>query len=239
MFEKSFTTLLSCVVVSSVIAADIHLAGDSTCASYPEKDAPHDRLGQKLSQFCKKDVKVYNRAICGYSTKTFIELGVWNKLLTAVKPGDFVMIQFGHNDQKSHNNKLYADVENVYPANLRKFIADVKEKGGIPVIVTSIVRCTFNAGKLCDANGLRSYCEAAANVARAENVSYLDLNRISMEKISSMGEAVARKMYMYSSGVPGSENDHTHLTNHGAETFAGWLVDEVKAKKLPLADCFK
>jgi len=238
MLKKIMTLVLS-AAAGAAMATTIHLAGDSTCAPYAANRAPLTGWGQVLAKFTVPGVKVNNRAVSGTSTKSFIDAGLWNRLLTKVQKGDFVIIQFGHNDQKSNKPKTYADAAVAYPANLRKMIADVRAKGATPVLATSIVRCTFRNGKLYD-NGLYPYRNATFAVGKSENVAVVNLNGISEEKINALGEKDALNMYMYSSNVPKLKGiDKTHLTKAGAETFAKWFVDDCKAQKLPLAKCFK
>lgn len=236
---KKVMTLVLAAAASAAMAATIHLAGDSTCASYSAKRAPLTGWGQVLDKFTAPGVKVNNRAVSGTSTKTFMDSGLWNRMLARVQKGDYVIIQFGHNDQKSNNPKAYADAKVAYPANLRKMISDVRAKGATPVLATSIVRCTFRNGKLYD-NGLYPYRDATFAVGKSENVAVVNLNGISEEKINAMGEEKALQMYMYSSNVPKLKGiDKTHLTAAGAETFAKWFIDDCKAQNLPLAKCFK
>ena len=235
---KQIIAFVSAAFLGSTMAATIHLAGDSTCASYSvKKYAPLTGWGQALSQFVTPETTVNNRAVSGASSVRFINSGNWQKLLNKVQPGDFVIIQFGHNDQKK--GERYADPATVYPANLRKMIADVRAKKATPVLATSIVRCTFRKGKLYD-GGLYPYRDATLAVGRSENVAVVNLNGISENKINAMGEEEALKMYMYSTDIPKSKgSDKTHLTADGAAVVAGWFVEDCKAQKLPIAGCFK
>lgn len=235
---KKFMTAAFLAFFSSAMAVTIHLAGDSTCASYSApKYAPLSGWGQVLNEFVVPGVKVSNRAVGGASTVRFLQTGRWQKLVDKVKPGDFVIIQFGHNDQKKGDR--YADPATTYRENLRKMIADVRAKGATPVLATSIVRCTFRKGKLVD-NGLYAYRDATLAVAKSENADVVNFNGISENKINAIGEKEALKMYMYSTDLPKRKGrDKTHLTRDGALTFTQWFVDDCKAQKLPIAKYFK
>ena len=234
--------LLFCSAFAAVTlcAADIHLAGDSTCTSYPASRLPQAGWGQMLNEYCKPGVKVFNRALGGYSTKSFIDNGFWDKLIAGVKPGDYVFIQFGHNDEKKEDPKRYADPVYGYPANLKKMIADVRAKKASVILVTSIVRCRFNKrGKMPD-TGLRPYCNAVLKVAAEENVPVVNMNAITEKMFTAMGETEALKLFMYSSDRPKQKGrDRTHTNMDGAKLIASWLVEDCKKQGLPVAECFK
>lgn len=166
----------------------IHLVGDSTCAFYPAKRAPLVGWGQVLKDFCKAGVRVNNQAYSGFSSRSYIESKRWERLMNVVKPGDYVVIQFGHNDGKK--DKRYADAKVAYPANLKKFITDVRARQCNPIIATSISRCVFKKGKIAS-SGLDRYRDAAIAVANAENVPVIDLKKITADKFNAMGEKEA------------------------------------------------
>ena len=117
----------------------IHLMGDSTMA---EKDLPkagQERgWGMMFPNFLDKDVQVVNYAQNGRSTKSFIDLGLWDKVYNAVQPGDYVFIEFGHNDAKADDPARYAPAYGAYQDNLRTFVKGVREKGGTPVLLSPI-----------------------------------------------------------------------------------------------------
>ena len=225
---------------AALCAADIHLTGDSTCTSYPVKRRPQAGWGQMLGEYCKPGVKVFNRALGGYSAKLFIDNGYWDKLLTEVKPGDYVFIQFGHNDEKKEDPKRYADPKTDYQTYLKKMIADVRAKKATVILATSIVRCRFNKlGKMPD-TGLYPYRNAVLKVAAEENVPVVNMNAITEKKFTEMGETEALKLFMYSSENPKQKGrDRTHTNMDGAKLIASWLVEDCKKQNLPVAECFK
>ena len=142
--------LMSCAFVPA-FAADLFFAGDSTlesCWVDGRKREPYRSWGDSLQRKLKGGSKVRNFARSGYSTKMFIERGAWKSLIAEVKAGDFVVIQFGHNDQKHTTEEqvrtLYAPPDGAYRENLRKFAAEVRAKGATPVFCTPIVRATFD-----------------------------------------------------------------------------------------------
>ena len=230
--------LLFCSAFAAVTlcAADIHVAGDSIYA--PQK-APGMGIGDAIKLFCKPDVKVFNRAVGGRSTKSFINEGRWKKLMAVVKPGDYVFIQFGHNDQKKYDKKRYADPATDYRVYLKKMITDIRAQKANPVLITSIVRCRFAKGKLRD-TGLYPYRNAVFAVAAEEKVPVVNMNGITEEKINAVGEEAALKWFMFSTDDPRAKGrDRTHTTIDGAKVFASWLVNDCKKQNLPVVECFK
>lgn len=239
MFKKTFAFAAALLISGALCAADIFLAGDSTCASYPASRAPLTGWGQVLQSSCKEGVKVVNLAVSGASTKSYIASKAWEKLIAKVKKGDFVVIQFGHNDGHTKKEKQYTVPGGTYDANLKKFIADVKAKEAVPVIATSISRANFDKKGVIAPSSLNKYCAAAAAVAKAEKIALVDLNGATVKLFNQLKKEETRKLFMCSSGDPKRKNDVTHVNKQGAEAIAKLFVDAVKAQKLPLAECFK
>lgn len=237
--KKSIAILLAAVTTLSLCGADIFLAGDSTCASYSTKLAPLTGWGQVLGKFCKKGVKIHNHARSGASTKTYIESKLWAKLLAKVKKGDYVVIQFGHNDSHKYNKKQYTAPGTTYDANLKKFIEEVRAKGGRPVIASSIARGIFNKKGVVALGSLAHYCNAAEKVAKARKVPFVDVNAETVRLFNKLGKKESLKLFMCSTGLPKRKNDVTHLNKKGADAVAKLFVDAVKKQKLPMAECFK
>ncbi len=227
-----------CSLTAIAFSADIHMAGDSTMAGYGEDKAPMAGWGQYLPEFCQEGVKVNNHAKSGYTLQRFRGRKLWGNLLKDVKAGDYVIIQFGHNDQKLANDEKIGPEKSmeIYKSCIQTCIDDVKKKQANPIVVTSIVRCTFNAeGKLEDPTNLRAYCDAAIEFAKEKEVPVIDINKISSEKAAEMGNQAFEKLYM----VSANKKDRTHLREAGAKAYASWFIEAVKAEKLPLAECFK
>src|SRR5678815_2112303 len=127
---KVVIALLFSLAVSLSASAQItvYLAGDSTCANKTSDKRPETGWGEMLQQyFDPAKVKVDNRALNGRSTKSFVDEGHWQKIMNAVKKGDFVFIEFGHNDEKKDKPAIYASPDD-YKANLTRFIKDVRSK---------------------------------------------------------------------------------------------------------------
>lgn len=191
----------------------VHLMGDSTMA---EKDLPkagEERgWGMMLQNFLDPDqVRVINYAQNGRSTKSFRDLGLWDKVYGAVKPGDYVFIQFGHNDAKESDPARYAAAWGAYQDNLRFFIDGVREKGGIPVLLTPVARRWFKEAGL-DRNCHGDYPAAMKAVAAEKEVTLLDVTTPTLDWLESLGDEASKAYFMISTG----KDDNTHTVARGA-----------------------
>ena len=185
---KSMTMLFaSSALAFCATAADIYFAGDSTLHSrryletrpYPEEERCLGSWCDELEHFLKPGVRIVNPAYSGTSTKSFRDEGRWAKLIAQVKPGDFVYIQFGHNDQKK-DPKRYAAADGAYKENLRRFAEEVRAKGGKPVFGTSLVRRCYRSSKDDRvADGLGKYPDAVRELGREMGVPVVDFNAFS------------------------------------------------------------
>jgi len=179
-----------------------------------------------LTEFFKPNVTIQNHAKNGRSSKSFRTKGRWAKVQEQIKPGDYVFIQFGHNDQKTDTLR-HTDPETTYKANLARYITETRERGGIPVLFTSIVRRTFNTdGSLRDTHG--AYIDAIRQVAAEKNVICIDLNAATKELVKNMGDEPSKAIYMWVD----DRKDDTHLNENGARAVAKMVVDSVR-EKLP------
>ena len=206
----------------------VHLMGDSTMA---EKDLPkagEERgWGMMLQNFLNpEEVKVINYAQNGRSTKSFIDLGLWDKVYAAIQPGDYVFIQFGHNDAKADDPARYAAAFGAYQDNLRLFIDGVREKGGTPVLITPVARRWFKEGGL-DRNCHTDYPAAMKAVASEKNVTLLDVTTPTLDWIEGLGDEASKAYFMISTG----KNDNTHLVPAGArkvtEIVCGLIKEQI------------
>ena len=206
----------------------VHLMGDSTMA---EKDLPkagEERgWGMMLQNFLNpEEVKVINYAQNGRSTKSFIDLGLWDKVYAAIQPGDYVFIQFGHNDAKADDPARYAAAFGAYQDNLRLFIDGVREKGGTPVLITPVARRWFKEGGL-DRNCHTDYPAAMKAVAKEKDVILLDVTTPTLDWIEGLGDEASKAYFMISTG----KNDNTHLVPAGArkvtEIVCGLIKEQI------------
>lgn len=177
MLKLTAIGMAAALAVSVLGAAElptIYLAGDSTVCDYKPEQAPMTGWGQALRDFCKPGVTVRNLAVGGRSTKSFQDEGRWKKLLAQLKPGDFVLIQFGHNDQKKDRPALYAEAGTDYRANLEKFVQEVRAEQATPVLCTPVNRRSFPNGVF--RRSLAEYPEVVREVGRKTGTAVLDLN---------------------------------------------------------------
>lgn len=246
---KRFLLLLAVLVVKfplAALAADaaplVYLAGDSTMSHKP-LDLPERGWGMALGGLLKDPAMVQNHAVNGRSTKSFINEGRWARLVAAVRPGDFVIVQFGHNDEKVENPSVGTNPATEFRDNLRRFIREVRTKEGIPVLATPIARRKFDAtGKLTPTHGV--YPAAIRTVAQEEKVDLIDLEAATNQWLQAEGDEPTKKYFMWIAEgahplIPGGRKDDTHLVDAGAFKVASLAVAEIRAKNLPLAKWVK
>lgn len=220
----------------------IYLAGDSTVCDYPPDQAPMTGWGQALKDFCKPGVKVVNLAAPGRSTKSFQAEGLWDKLLDSLQPGDFVFIQFGHNDQKKNVPELYAAAETDYRENLKAFIADVRARKATPILCTPVSRRHFSSNGMFRPS-LENYPDVVREVAREEKVPLIDLNEFTEKLFRSEGPENSKKYLTILApgeypGYPKGAKDNTHFSYLGASTVAREVVRSAREQRLPVSECF-
>ena len=246
-----------CCATAPAFATTLFFAGDSTLDDNRRKPhPPYASWGTELELHMKAGNKVDNHARSGESAKSFVEDGYWTNMLARVAPGDFVVIQFGHNDQK-HSTDFYrtmrfTSVNGTYEEYYTRFVADVRARGATPIFATSIVRGTFDESgrKLVDprdetyGTNLRSYADAAVAVGRRLGVDVVDMNALTHRLLESVGRDEAMKFFVISTGmVRGKDGepakDVSHPIQAGAEAFAKLFLDDVKRRKLPVANLFR
>jgi len=225
-----------CLVFSLAVAAwgepAIHLVGDSTMAD-KRKDPPNPETGwgQALPSWLNESVRVENHAVNGRSTKSFIDEGRWAKVAAALQPGDFVIIQFGHNDEKEQDPKRYAAPRGAYRDNLRRFVREAREHGATPILATPVARRKWNdAGELVETHG--DYPAALRAVAEEDKVPLLELNKLTMELERAHGVEGSKRLHLHYPGGryprwPNGVDDDTHYSEYGASRVAALAVQEI------------
>ncbi len=203
----------------------IYLAGDSTVAD--QESPPYASWGQMLPAFFGPGVVVANHAESGETLKSFISGLRLAKVLERMKPGDYLFIQFGHNDQKAEWPQTYLDAQTTYRAYLAVYIAEARQRGAIPVLVTSCERCRFDSGRrIIPSHG--RYPDAVRALAAEEGVSLIDLEKMSRDFYESMGPDQTPRAF----AMPG---DYTHHNEFGAMWLAACVASAVRNSGLPLA----
>jgi lysophospholipase L1-like esterase len=199
----------------------IYIAGDSTSTDQPRE--PFNNWGQMLTVFFKPEVAIANHGESGESLRGFLGENRWAKLLSVIKPGDYVLIQMGHNNQKETGEGIGAFTS--YKTDLKRFVADTRQHGATPVVVTPMNRQTFDdAGKIT--NSLRDYPEAVRQVAKEDNVALIDLNAMSKPFYEALGPADAHLAF--------AGNDKTHHDNYGSYELAKCIEEGIRQDKLPI-----
>ena len=209
----------------------VHLMGDSTMA---EKDLsggnPERGWGMMFQNFLDDSVKVINYAQNGRSTKSFIDRGLWDKVKANLKPGDWLFIQFGHNDAKESDPERYAAPFGAYQDNLRLFVRTAKSMGVRPVLLTPVARRWFKENGL-DRNCHTDYPEAMAQVAREEDVPLLDITTATLDWLEGLGDEASRQYFMISTG----KDDNTHTVASGARKVTEIICEKIKGQLPELA----
>lgn len=242
-------TLLTLILLQSCLASKttLYSIGDSTMASYDLKKRPKGKKGEVyplrgwgmyLGDHFNEKITYRNKAISGISSKNFRSGGHWTKIMDSLKRGDYVLIQFGHNDQKKNDSLRYTDPRIAYGESLTRYIKDTRSKGAFPILATSIARRGFDEqGALIDSH--TAYTLTVLRVARAENVPVLDLNQRTMTLIDSTGNEASKAFFLYIAPgdfneLPDGLKDNTHLNEYGGKTVASLAVEELKGTKSKL-----
>lgn len=208
----------------------VFLIGDSTCATKDlSKQNPERGWGQMFQPLFDETVTVENHALNGRSTKSFRDEGHWDRVFGALQAGDYLFIQFGHNDQKQTDSTRYSS-PGQYAENLRRYVREARSKGAVPVLLTSVVRRRFADGQLVDTHG--AYLEAVRRVAAEERVLLIDAERLTREWVSALGEEASKSCYMWvAEGLcplyPDGRQDNTHLNVRGARAVARMIAAEL------------
>ena len=270
--RRVFTFIVSCLLVLVLTSSTqdktvtIFMIGDSTMAN---KDISHDRKergwGMALQCYFDDQVRIENHAVNGRSTKSFINEGRWQKVLDRMKPGDYVIIQFGHNDEKPRQ-ELHTDPGSTFDYNLARFVRETREHGGIPILMNAVVRrnffieapendddeklrtTTFQDGvkmvegdSLIDTHGL--YRVAPRDVAQRMHVLFIDANKLTHDLEQGLGREASKKLHMWflpdeEPSVPKGRQDNTHYNIYGAHVVARLLADAL-CEEVPLLSRFR
>jgi len=210
------------IEIAPVTVPTIFLLGDSTVCDQPLE--PYASWGQMLTRFFGSNVAIANNAESGESLRSSLGAKRLDKVLSVMKPGDYLLIQYGHNDEKEKGEGVGAFT--TFKASLKYFVEEAKKKGGIPILITPVQRRTFGEnGKLTNSHG--DYPQAVRQAAKEESVPLIDLNAMSTKLYEALGKD--------GSGVLFKQGDGTHHNNYGAYELAKCIVQGIKANKLPMA----
>lgn len=210
------------IEVESVNVPTVFLLGDSTVCDQPGE--PYASWGQMITRFFGEKVAVANHAESGESLKSSFGAKRLDKVLSQIKRGDYLLIQYGHNDMKEKGDGIGAFTS--YKASLKQYVTAAKAKGAIVVLINPMHRRTFDAnGKITNSHG--DYPEAVRQAAKEENVAFIDLHAMSKDLYEALGKD--------GSGVLFKDGDGTHHSKFGAYELAKCIAQSIRDQKLPLA----
>lgn len=218
----------------------IYLAGDSTLAQKTFDRRPETGWGEYLQiQFDPAKVRIENHAQNGRSTKSFIDEGRWQAILNQLRKGDYVFIEFGHNDEKKEDPKRYAEAHTDYRNNLIRFVDEVRSRAAFPVLLTPVVRRRFNdAGAFTDTHG--DYPDVVREVAAKYKVPLIDMHRQSEALVRKLGVEDSKKLFLIlrkgeHPNYPEGNEDNTHFSPFGAEQMARAAAAGIREARIELA----
>lgn len=214
-------------IVPAESVTTIFLAGDSTVTDQGRE--PWGGWGQMLPRFFKSDVVVTNLAQSGLTLTSFERQNRLKKILSMMKPGDYVLIQFGHNDQKEKGENVGPFTS--YKANLKRYVEQIREKGGKPVLVSSMERRRWEGGQ--PGRTLSDFAEAVRQTGTELNVPVIDLNEMSLQIYGALGENGSARAFVHypANTFPGQDQplkDNSHHNNYGAYELARAVVESIR-----------
>lgn len=207
----------------------IFWAGDSTVQTNNDTTYPQTGIGQVFSLFMKEDWQVENHAKNGRSTKSFMDEGRLKAIEERIGEGDFLFIQFGHNDEKNEDPSRYTDPFTTFMENLALYIDTARNHGAYPLLITPLERRCFVDEKHLGIGAHSDYVAAMKQTAEKQGVPFVDLYSMSRAELKKAGEKESRRWYMYFppgeyKNYPEGLTDNTHLRYEGAVMFAGLIA---------------
>lgn len=227
----------------------LYIIGDSTAANKQPKAFPETGWGMELQAFFNDEVTVDNRALNGRSTKSFKTdvnektgktTDHWKPVADQLLPGDYVFIEFGHNDEKTDKPAVGTSLAE-FKANLIYYVNESRSKKAIPVLLTPIARRSFKKGELTDTHG--DYPAVTRKVADSLKVPLIDMLTMTEGLLKQLGDKPSIRLFNYvDSGnvnYPAGKKDNTHLSPEGAKAVAGLVVKGIKDIRLDIAKKLK
>lgn len=229
------------IALASPAAAEqrtIFIAGDSTAADYGAERYPQMGWGMMLRCGLSPRVAVRNHAMGGRSTRTFLSEGRLDAILAALKPGDTVLIQFGHNDANRAKPERFVAAETGYRDNLLRFIASIRAKHGQPVLLTPVAQRIFNEGRVVA--GFEDYSKVVRAIAAETRTPLIDLEALSRAWVARAGQEGAKRYYLHAApggwpAFPAGIADDTHFSELGARGAADLVAGALRRLRLPVS----
>jgi lysophospholipase L1-like esterase len=213
----------------------VYVAGDSTASIYDSTLAPRTGWGQALPVFAGPGVRIQDEALSGASSKSFADLGLLDGILATIRPGDYLLISFGHNDEKADQPR-HTDPYTTYQDYLRRYIDGARQRGAYPILVTPVERRRFDA----DGHALFShgeYPEAMRQLGVADHVPVVDLTTSSRALWESLGPDGTTGVFLWldpleNPNYPDGVQDNTHFQAHGAIEVARLIATDLHRRHL-------
>jgi lysophospholipase L1-like esterase len=223
-----------------LVALTIYLAGDSTVSTYTDTASPRDQAGwgQMLQAYLDPLAKVDNRAVGGRTSRRFIEEGTLDEILSSIKTGDYLFVQFGTNDSNKtatytlngQTIPYYLEPSTDFKTYIQKYVDGARHHGAIAVLVTPPPR---NSAYCTGGNGTGAYAQALRELGQAQSVAVVDLNKASVDYLKAICPSPTPEDFflLKADGTV----DGTHFQENGARILAGFVADGIEANELPLA----
>jgi lysophospholipase L1-like esterase len=233
-FTDSRPAICALEITKADDAVTVFLAGNSTVVD--QDDDPWASWGQMITRFLKPGIAISNQAESGLSLGSFLSSNRLKKIMNMMKPGDYLFIEFGHNDQKEKGPDDGAF--NSYTERMKLFVNEFRNKGGLPVIVSPANRRSFgDDGKIT--NSLGDYPEAARKVALELKVAFIDLNTMTRTLYETLGPENSKKLFVIypANTYPGQTealNDNTHFNSFGAYELAKCIIEGIRMNNLDI-----
>ncbi|RAV05110.1 GDSL family lipase [Paenibacillus sp. YN15] len=220
----------------------LFLAGDSTVTDQPSAGYPYTGWGQAIGKFLNAGIAVDNHARSGRSSKSFIAEDRLNRVWKLIKPGDVLVVQFGHNDEK--DDERGTEAFSTYKEHLTRYIEGARERGAVPVLVSAMQRRFFEEdGTVKDTHG--DYIPAMEELARELEVPYINLAAKSRALLERMGDEPSKALFMWTApgeyaGLPEGTTDNTHFSEQGALAIAALVAEGIREQDIPvLSACLR
>jgi len=209
----------------------IFIAGDSTAANKTPEVYPESSWGEAIGQFFNEKVRISNHAMNGRSSKSFVDEGRLQAILDQIKEGDYLFIQFAHNDEKEQDPTRYTDPRTTYKQYLRMYIDGARAKRAIPVLLTPVNRRFFENGKIINTH--REYYRAMKELAEEMSVPLIEVCEKRRVLFERTGEEKTKEIFLWVKpgeypNYPNGKQDNTHFSTKGAVEIAKLVVDGIK-----------
>lgn len=239
-------TLLALMLLANIVFAGgynkkitVFLAGDSTMSIKEQKAWPETGWGMPFAMFWSEDVVVVNKAKNGRSTRTFFSEGLWKSITSEAGEGDYVFIQFGHNDESKEKEERYTN-EAQFEANLLQMVKETKALGATPVLITPVSRRRFDSHGNALATHI-THSPVVRKVAAQTNTILIDLDSTSTALYQQLGAEASKLLFLHlipnqHPNYPQGKTDNTHFNELGARLIAEQVLAAIRASALPLKD---